>query len=129
MKKSNFQFANPWIESLKYSENEHFDMQGAEIKMENNFNVEVERAKDRDEAKVSLKLCINASETNAPFSLTVKMSALFRWVALSDNQVESMLKINAPALLLGYMRPIVANITNSSRYPVYNIPMINFAEE
>ena len=42
--------------------------------------------------------------------------------------VNSMLNVNAPALLLGYMRPIVSSITNSSALPVYNIPFINFKE-
>lgn len=41
---------------------------------------------------------------------------------------EAMLKCNAPALLLSYMRPIVANITNVSKFPVYNLPFVNFQE-
>ena len=47
---------------------------------------------------------------------------------LSDERVESMLKMNAPALLLGYMRPIVAGLTNSSNFATYNLPFINFKE-
>lgn len=40
-----------------------------------------------------------------------------------------MINTSAPAPLLGYMRPIVASITNSSKYPAYNLPFINFLND
>ena len=56
------------------------------------------------------------------------MSSDFEWEDMDESMIDTMLHINAPALLLGYMRPIVATITNSSKYPVYNLPFINFNE-
>ena len=38
------------------------------------------------------------------------------------------LKVNAPSLLLGYMRPLISNITNSSQYPTFNIPFLDMQE-
>lgn len=37
-------------------------------------------------------------------------------------------KVNAPSLLLGYMRPLISNITNSSQYPTFNIPFLDMQE-
>lgn len=51
-----------------------------------------------------------------------------KWEEMDKKIIESMLRMNAPALLLGYMRPIVANITNSSNFPVYNLPFLNVKE-
>lgn len=51
----------------------------------------------------------------------------FRW----DNEVENedlLLKQNAPALLFSYIRPIIATITASSKYPAYDLPFVNFTE-
>ena len=56
------------------------------------------------------------------------MASDFKWEDLDEKTVDSMLNLNAPALLLSYMRPIVANITNSSKFPTYNLPFINFKE-
>lgn len=62
------------------------------------------------------------------FKLRIKVASDFKWEDLDEKTAESMLNLNAPALLLGYMRPIVANITNSSNFPAYNLPFINFKE-
>ena len=43
-------------------------------------------------------------------------------------QDTSVLEKNAQALLIGYLRPIVANITNVSKFPAYNLPFINLNE-
>ena len=53
----------------------------------------------------------------------------FKWEDLDDDTVEKLLNSNAPALLLSYMRPIVANLTNASNLPVYNLPFVNFKAE
>ena len=37
-------------------------------------------------------------------------------------------KVNAPSLLLGYMRPLISNITNSSQYPTFDIPFLDMQE-
>ena len=64
-----------------------------------------------------------------PFELEIKVASDFKWDdSLSDEKVEYMLNTNAPALLLSYMRPIVANITNASKIPAYNLPFINFVK-
>lgn len=68
----------------------------------------------------------NTEKKDVLFKLIAKVAADFRWEDLDDKAVDAMLHLNAPALLLGYMRPIVANITNSSVFPVYNLPFMDF---
>lgn len=65
----------------------------------------------------------------APFKLWIKVASDFVWEELPKEVLDIMLNCNAPALLLGYMRPIVANVTNSSKFPTYNLPFMNFKEE
>lgn len=130
MKSSKFQFVNPYLVEVHFIVNTDFstDMENGEIEMKNEFNVQVERSKIENRANVLLELETNAENDKAPFSLQIKVASDFIWDDLDEGLVTSMLNQNAPALLLGYMRPIVANITNSSNFPAYNLPFINFRE-
>ncbi len=126
MKQSSFQFVNPYLEELFFEGNHVPDIDPAEVEIQNSFHVQVKRSKDDNRAKVELTLEIK--NQNAPFQLRIKVSSDFKWEELDEDTIQAMLKRNAPALLMGYMRPIVASVTNSSRFPVYNLPFINFAE-
>lgn len=99
-----------------------------DVEMQNVFNVQVRKSKNENRANVELTLETNAENDQAPFKLKIKVASDFKWEDLSDERVESMLKMNAPALLLGYMRLIVAGLTNSSNFATYNLPFINFKE-
>ncbi len=90
--------------------------------------MQIKRSENDNRANVELELKTNIDNEEAPFKLKIKMASDFKWSDLDDETVDAMLKFNAPALLLGYMRPIVANITNSSNFPAYNLPFINFKE-
>lgn len=127
MKASSFQFINPYLEEMFFAGNNNFDM-NEDIEMENSFNVQVKKDKENRRAKVELILETNVNAEDAPFRMRVKVASDFKWDNLDDESVEAMLKCNAPALLLSYMRPIVANITNVSKFPVYNLPFVNFQE-
>ena len=130
MKTSKFQFLNPYLEEVYFTANPDYDPEKneGEIKMRNAFNIQVTQSKNENRANVKLTLETNTENEKAPFKLHITVASDFKWEDLDDKTVESMLNLNAPALLLGYMRPIVANITNSSKFPVYNLPFINFKE-
>lgn len=127
MEKSEFQFVNPYLEYLDFRQNSNFSPSHDSVKMENSFQIEVNKS-ENNEAKVTLTLQLNKELENAPFTLEIKMSSIFKWNKCIEDRIDLMLRTNAPALLLGYIRPIVANITNSSQYPAYNLPFINFLE-
>lgn len=130
MKSSKFQFLNPYLVEVYFVVNPNFVLgeDNGEIEMQNAFNIQVKRSKNENRANVELTLETNTENEKAPFKLRIKVASDFKWEDLDEKMVESMLNLNAPALLLGYMRPIVANITNSSNFPAYNLPFINFKE-
>lgn len=129
MKPSDFQFKNPYLEELSFEENKDFDIKTSKVQIDNKFTVFTNKEKEENEALVSLLLEVNMGAEAAPFKLRIKMTAEFTWNKNIDSKLaDSLLQQNAPALLLGYMRPIVAAVTNSSKYPVYNLPFMNFVE-
>lgn len=133
MKESNFQFTNPFLKKLKFDVNDSFlsqkKLDNNLLEMEHNFNTEIGHNKKENKAYVELSLTINENNNKAPFFLSISVASYFIWNDdMSEEMIDSMLKYNAPALLLGYMRPIVANVTNASVFPVYNLPFMNFRE-
>lgn len=130
MKTSKFQFINPYLEEVYFEANPNFvaGVDDGEIEIQNSFNIQIKRSENENRANVELILETNTENEKTPFILRIKVASDFKWEDLDEKSVESMLNLNAPALLLGYMRPIVANITNSSNFPVYNLPFVNFKE-
>ena len=129
MKASKFQFLNPYLEEVSFVTNSDYNVDvDKEIEMKNSFNIQVQRFQNENRANVQLTLDLNTENDSAPFKLKMKVASDFKWEELDEKTVDSMLNLNAPALLLSYMRPIVANITNSSNFPVYNLPFVNFKD-
>lgn len=129
MKISKFQFLNPYLVELNFNENQNFHRENnQEIEIQSDFDIQVQRDSEENIAKVQLTLNINEDDEDAPFKLNIKVASDFIWEDMEEKTVENLLHVNAPALLLGYMRPIVANITNVSSFPVYNLPFVNFKE-
>lgn len=126
MKKSSFQFLNPYLTELQFRINPEFDGSSNNADIETAFRLHIKKSTEQNLANVELELNINMENKNTPFEIIGKVAADFKWEDLDDQAVEAMLHLNAPALLLGYMRPIVANITNSSAFPVYNLPFMDF---
>lgn len=128
MKESSFQFLNPYLEEVYFAGNADYNAGNDEMDIHNSFSIFISRNEHESRANVALMLESNFDNKNAPFQLRIKVASDFKWEDLDEKTVEDMLKVNAPALLLSYMRPIVANITNSSQFPAYNLPFINFKE-
>lgn len=130
MKKSKFQFLNPYLVKLNFAVNSEFISEDdPNIKIENSFSINVDRKEDEKKASVILTLNVNKENAKAPFMIEISVASDFKWADdVEDDAADKMLHVNAPALLLGHMRPIVANITNSAGYPAYNVPFINFTE-
>ena len=131
MKKSNLRFAAPIIRKLEYLINPP-DSEGENnsINISNAFKVNINKYENKNEAIVELNIIIGQKESEpSPFYVDMVIGAVFKWDNSYDEEtVQNLLSINAPALLLGYARPIVATITNMSPYPSYNLPFYNFTE-
>ena len=130
MKQSKFQFLNPYLVEVSFLEKSDYvsDAINAGIEMQNIFKVDIDKKESQNMANVQLTLEINKEKENVPFTLKIKVASDFVWEDLDEQAVDTMLNCNAPALLLGYMRPMVASITNFSKFPTCNIPFVNFFE-
>lgn len=126
IRESHFQFKNPMLDYLEFEINDSFVAD--EFDDFDLFEAKLDISRQEESAKVSLYIEIGDNDRNYPFQIRIVMSSEFRWLDSTVEQVDGYLNVNAPALLLSYMRPIVANITNSSKYEPLNLPFINFTE-
>ena len=131
MSKSSFQFSQPL---LTYSK---FEMASPDTEYNDNISINIGRniikAQEKKEALVELTVELNKKgdiiDEKSIFNAEFRMQALFTWDdSLQQEQADKMLELNAPALLLSYIRPLIATITAASPLPEYNIPFINMYE-
>ncbi len=130
MKESAFQFTTPCLVSLDYVTNDDFDKEkNGNLKFEIKSNTKIDRSKtETNQAYVELTIEIGEKSNVSPFYIKITEAAKFKWEEHDTKEefIDELLNTNACALLVSYMRPIIANITNSSKYPAYNLPFMNF---
>ena len=128
---SAFQFSNPSLTKMEFCINEEFESsQDKEVKIAVNMGVQIDRSATDNNARVSLTLEIGKKDSSDPFYVCATEMAEFRWPdSLNLEMVEKLLNQNAPSLLLGYLRPIISQITAASPYNAYNFPFIDFSEK
>lgn len=126
---SAFQFSNPALLKLTFELNDGFNNNG-EIEIEIKNDVEISPGPEKDSSIVVLKLTIGKKDDSAPFYIYAEECAAFRWDSkvIDDLHKEKLLKQNAPALLLSYLRPTISVITSASPFDAYDIPFMNFTE-
>lgn len=124
MKKSSFQFKDPKLIHFTFSINDEFN---SEIFNDMSLKSTVKIDKEKNENTASVDLQLKIGDETAPFIVDITMGSDFKWdISIEEAKVYNLLSFNAPALLLGYMRPIVSLITAKSKYPEFNIPFIDF---
>lgn len=129
---STFQFSNPMLLKLDFTVNQDY-ISNEEEKISLSLKLETQVARENeDDNEAFVVLCVTVGEKTGkfPFCIYAEEAANFRWEdgAYSKDALEKLLKQNAPALLLSYIRPTIANITNSSPYTAYDIPFMNFTD-
>ena len=123
MKYSDFQFTQPLLIKAR------FDV----LPTDEEFNQEVSidlrknilRFTGKNKAVVSVTISLNKSKTNVPFTAEVEMQSIFTWKKIGTREINKFLEQNATALLISYIRPIIAILTASSPLKTCNIPFIN----
>ena len=70
-------------------------------------------------------------DDNTPCYLRVTMRAKFKWNSkdFSEETAKQLMQVNAPSLLLSYIRPNVVNLTENSDIPTQHIPFVNFVNK
>ena len=138
--KSNFSFIPPTLVESIFIENPEYKGDFCSVKnLKFNLNTSVEKPEknpansDQNQAVVMLTLAtandLEFTENDACY-LRITMKSKFVWQKDSDNdnEVDSLLKINAPSLLLSYIRPQVVSLTENSDIPTQHVPFIDFSQ-
>lgn len=129
MKNSGLQFKTPRLVDLEFQVNKDFDKKDTDnINMKVHADVNVNKLIDDSEAIVELTITIGSKKSDSPFYIKAVEGALFGWDETVSHIIDDLLTQNAPAILLGYIRPMVAMITAASPYNAYNLPVMNFTE-
>ena len=122
LKESKFKFEKPILKRFSFNENEAFEKK-EELKIEIELEKEIERKETTGGVSVILKT-VNSNEI--PFFIEIEMYSKFIWEEeLTEEEIINALEINAPSLLISYIRPLVALVTGSSKYPAWNIPFLD----
>ncbi len=128
MKNSKFQFSNPNLTKLVFKANPDFEQSLYKgISLESKTHIL--KSKENSNAIVELIVLVGKEVREYPFFVEVAMNAEFMWEKeLDEEVVDDLLKKNAPSLILSYIRPIIATVTNNSQYPVFNLPYIDMQD-
>lgn len=128
IKPSKFQFNNPVLKGLTFKINSNFN-EDTYTGIKLSGKTKITKLRQKNKAKVAFHLLVGEKAIHCPFYIDIEMEAVFTWENnLDKNMVDKLLKVNAPSLLLGYMRPLISNITTLSPYPTFNIPFLDMQE-
>lgn len=129
MEQSSFRFKNPALTDMTYALNEQFNPKNAPERFPLNVSVTTRREPDQFSAIVSVKVQVAEESAEYPFHLSATMSTEFSWdESYPPRMVDSLVKFNAPALLLGYLRPYISQITCAGLGHPINIPFMDFTQ-
>ena len=130
MNKSDFQFVKPYLKEVSMVKNAEFESDEERIGISNSFGININKCENENKANVELLLEINKDMENVPFQLTAVIASDFKWEnGIDEKNIDTFLNVNSPALLLAYLRPIVASLTNSAGFQAYNLPFIDFTKQ
>ena len=122
LKESKFKFERPILKRFSFNENENFEKK-EELKIEIELEKRIKKEEKNGEVNVIFKT-VNSNEI--PFFIEIEMYSKFIWEeGLTEQEIKNALEINAPSLLVSYVRPLVALITGNSKYPSWNIPFLD----
>ena len=121
--------SNPQLLEIIYKVNEEFDEE-TNLRLEYLSETIVKKSDSEREAEVTFILNIFKEKdfNKVPFVIKMSMKGDFRWMAEFDDKVDNLLKINAPATLLSYLRPFVAQFTSFSGFPPLIMPLFDFTD-
>lgn len=130
MKESFFRLISRSTEKIVFEKNDDYKSPKDGISVKFNFHSKIINQKENT-AEVSFTFTLFSKEDleNSPFFLSITEKGIFEWNEETEEDiVKKLLDINAPSILLSYMRSMISQITAFSGYPALIIPLINFNE-
>ncbi|WP_196606590.1 protein-export chaperone SecB [Pectinatus frisingensis] len=128
MEKSDFQFHCTRLEKIDYAINNKYVNTNKPIKVNLSIQTKIDKNIKEKRAQVLLNVSVFKDEPLAPFSAIVNMSGLFSWGDKSEKDIDKLLKINAPATVFSYIRPIITNLSTMSMFTPLFLPLYNFSK-
>lgn len=131
MKKSDYSFTQPYIKESFFKLNTGFqknpiDSIGLSTKVK--FYTDYQSGENNNFSVCGLIVEVGEESEELPFFVKVVMEAEFSWKDKTEKEIDRFLKVNAPSLLAGYIRPIITFLTANSPYSPFNLSFINFSE-
>lgn len=124
------------VDSANYRCNTQFENKDEKLHMPSEFSAEVGVDKELRRAYVLINVNLGSTSdgeelSNVPFFCQVSIRGLFTYSdnVQNDDELRSILGINAMAILYPYVRSYISNLVNlSNQFPAYTLPVMNFAE-
>jgi preprotein translocase subunit SecB len=134
MKISPLRLKGYWLTEVSIRTNPSYNIEG---ELANSPDVqlkgEVTRARRDDDArewKVDLRISLSEAEKPLPYQVTIGATGIFEVLpGFPDDVLERLVAVNAPAVLFGSMREIVAQITSRGPYDQLILPSVTFIDE
>lgn len=128
MKESFFRLRSQFTEEIIFKKNS--DFKDRKIKLKVSHKLEI---KNIDETSSSVKLIFNIFTEEelgiSPFFISITQLGEFEYPSdLDKTDLKNLLNVNAPAVLLSYIRGLISQITAFSGYPALIIPLMNFTK-
>lgn len=128
MEKSHFQIKSERIFDVKFTLNKNFKFSKEGIPLDIEFKTNIEKISE-NEASVILYLKIFHEEISQsdPFYIEIGVEGVFVWDS-ECNDVDKLLKINAPSVLMSNLRSIISQLTVYAGVPPLILPLIDFTK-
>lgn len=127
MKASNFQLEKQRLIKSDFYLNPDFKA-AKNMKLDLSGETKISRI-DSNSAQVVFEFSIfkGVSIEEVPFKLVIINEGFFSWEeSIEEKDLNALLKYNAPAILLSYVRSVVSMITAYAGLPQIMIPLLNF---
>lgn len=130
MKESKFHLHFQKLLQINYEVNSSFSVNNLTLPLKINTEILTNKDEANRKAQVTLKLKIfnSVDISEVPFKLETINEGYFSWDEEFDGKIDVLLKVNAPAILLSYVRPLITQFTSFSNYPPLIIPLIDFTD-
>lgn len=128
MKSSLLRLDRYWLKSISVSENSAFDPASTGVPVFESTTSRAQKAEDPKYWKVDLE--VRTPEKNnsfQPYNVIVKLSGIFEVPNNLDWEV--VVAVNAPAVLFGAAREIIATVTSRGSFPAMVLPSVTFMDE
>ncbi|MBE4726279.1 protein-export chaperone SecB [Leuconostoc citreum] len=136
-KESFFQFTNPKISEILFAPTgESVSSKLKDVLDTIQVKSDVSRDSEKNIATVTLTVSNfdkddldNDNAISLPYLIRIGYTAEFHWDNSDVHNIDMFLNINAPALLLGYIRPQISEITSRAGFEPLYLPFLDFTDE